>query len=127
PIRALEGARRSSPASAVVALALPQMRDRPALEQVELASGDRPFDISRVAVDLLASMGEPAELVDLIVVEAEPFDELRCDLLLDRAAARNAAHRDALQSRLPLEDLPPPAAPEVLRHHHAPPAPLPAP
>ena len=65
--------------------------DRAALQQVQRPAGDRPFDVARRAVDLLAAVGEPVELRELVVVEAEPLDELGGDRLLDRAAVRAAA------------------------------------
>ena len=79
------------------------LRDRSALKQIELAAGDRPFDVSAGAVDVLTAVGEPRELLELVVVEAESFDQLGRDLLLDRAAVRNPADGNPLQSRLPLE------------------------
>src|SRR3954451_22534783 len=83
----------------------PCRSNRSALQQIERSTGDRPFDVSSDSVNLVTAAGEPIQLLELVVVETESFDELRGNLLLDRAAARNGPDRDPLESRLPLEHL----------------------
>ena len=43
--------------------------DGPALKQVRLAAGERPLDVSRGAVDLLAATGKRVQLLELRIVE----------------------------------------------------------
>src|SRR4030095_5308530 len=76
-------------------------------------------DVPTRTIDVLAPAGELIELLELLVGEAEPFDELGRNRLLDRAAARNASDRDPLQSRFSLEDLTRPVDAEVVRDHDA--------
>src|SRR5437764_878779 len=78
-------------------------RDRSALEQIERLVGERKLDVSSRAVDPLAFAGKVAELVELLVVEAESFDELPFHLFLDRATVGGAADRDLLDPRRALE------------------------
>ena len=66
-------------------------RDRAALQQVERSVRERPLDVARRAVDLLAPERELGQLGELLVVEAELLGAVGRDLLLDRAARRDAS------------------------------------
>ena len=80
----------TGPGAAGAGLPLPSRRtgrgDGPALEQIERAVGDGPLDVAALAVDLLALARELAQLLELVVVEAELLDALGRHLFLDRPA-----------------------------------------
>ena len=50
--------------------------DRPALEEIELPAGEGPFDVARGAVDLLAAAGQPVQIFELGIIQAELFGKL---------------------------------------------------
>src|SRR5829696_2221690 len=117
------GTRRNSPtgAPAISLLPLPSsaahLRHCPALQQVDGATGDGPFDVAVGAVHGLGAARELVQLVESRVVEAESLDELRGDVVLDRAAVRDAADGDPFQPGPPLAHLPVPGDAIAVRDH----------
>src|SRR5204863_6793132 len=89
---------------------------RAALQQVELPVGDGPLDVTSRSVHLLAAVCEVAQLRQPIVVETEPLDELRRDLLLDRPSFGERPNGDLFETRRPFEHLAGAGDAEVVRN-----------
>src|SRR4051812_13993856 len=97
PLRsAKRGTRRSASTGAPAISASSCPRHRAALQQVERPAGDRPLDIPRWAVDVLAAKRQLVQLLELGVVETQPLGQLRLHLVLDGAAAGDGPNRDPL-------------------------------
>jgi len=115
---AATGSRGGGPGGAGLAARLPG-GDGAALQEVERAVLERPFDVATRPVGLLALQGELGQGRELRVVEADLVDLREGHLLLEGAPVRERANRDALASGLALQHLARAVEAEVVRDDEA--------